>query len=143
MKSVITWASYVLVHTPDMVIANGSTQTTERIVNPGSEYLQQLPKHIRSYESALSYPPNRCYIGDITPAELGAMEQPTENGIENAERFQIGEIMPEDEFYLLIQACDSFDLVFLEGNFVKPQRKSFQSTPMREDILNRIKDGKR
>ena len=144
MKSVITWASYVLVHTPDMVIANGSTQTTERIVNPNSEYLQQLPKHIRSYESALSYPPNRCYIGDITPAQLGAMEQPYyENGIEDAERFsKFGEIMPEDEFYLLIQACDSFDLVFLEENFVKTTKEKLSKHPlMREDILNRIKNG--
>ena len=46
---------------PDMVLENGSTQTTERIVNPDSEYLKELPKHIRSYEDAVSYLPNQIY----------------------------------------------------------------------------------
>ena len=39
MKSVIKGTGYVLVHTPDMVIENGATQTTERVVNPEGEYL--------------------------------------------------------------------------------------------------------
>jgi len=43
-------ASYVLVHTPDMVIHNGTTQTQERAANPESDYLKQLPNHLRSYE---------------------------------------------------------------------------------------------
>ena len=37
MNSVIKGTGYVLVHTPDMVLHNGTTQTTERIVNPESE----------------------------------------------------------------------------------------------------------
>lgn len=55
MKSVIKGAGYILVHTPDMVLHNGTTQTTERIVNPESEYLKELPSHIRSFDQALSY----------------------------------------------------------------------------------------
>ena len=55
MNSVIKGSSYILAHAPDMVIHNGSTQTTERIVNPSSEYLVKLPDHIRSYEDALKY----------------------------------------------------------------------------------------
>ena len=39
MNSVIKGASYILAHTPDMVMENGTTQTTEKVVNPGSEYL--------------------------------------------------------------------------------------------------------
>ena len=54
MKSVIKGAGYILVHTPDMVIHNGTTQTTERIVNPESEYLKELPSHLRSFEQVLS-----------------------------------------------------------------------------------------
>ena len=34
MKAVIKGAGYILAHTPDMVLHNGTTQTTERIVNP-------------------------------------------------------------------------------------------------------------
>ena len=46
MNSVIKGASYVLAHTPDMVLYNGTTQTTERIVNPDSEYLKEVPEHL-------------------------------------------------------------------------------------------------
>ena len=42
MNSVIKGASYVLAHTPQMVVYNGTTQTTERVVNPESEYLKEL-----------------------------------------------------------------------------------------------------
>ena len=56
MNSVIKGASYILAHTPDMVMENGTTQTTERIVNPGSEYLKELPNHIRTYEQARGLP---------------------------------------------------------------------------------------
>ena len=59
MNSVIKGASYILAHTPDMVMENGTTQTTEKVVNPGSEYLKELPNHIRTYEQALAYLPNR------------------------------------------------------------------------------------
>lgn len=77
MKSVIKGAGYILVHTPDMVIHNGTTQTTERIVNPESEYLKELPGHIRSFEDVLSYYPNQVYIGNVTPDELAEVPQPS------------------------------------------------------------------
>ncbi len=70
LKSVIKGLGYILVHTPDMVLSAGTTQTTERTVNPGSDYLKQLPEHIRSYEQVLAYAPNQVYIGNVTPAEL-------------------------------------------------------------------------
>ena len=57
MNSVIKGAGYVLVHTPDMVLHAGTTQTTEKIVNPDSEYLKELPNHIRSYEDVVAYMP--------------------------------------------------------------------------------------
>ena len=63
MNSVIKGASYILAHTPEMVIHNGTTQTTERIVNPDSEYLKELGSHLRSYEDAVNYWPNQVYIG--------------------------------------------------------------------------------
>ena len=70
MKSVIKGTGYVLAHTPDMVIYNGTTQTTERVVNPDGEYLKELPKHLRSYDQVLSYLPNQVYIGNKTPEDL-------------------------------------------------------------------------
>ena len=57
MNSVIKGASYVLAHTPQMVVYNGTTQTTERVVNPESEYLKELNSHLRSYEECVNYWP--------------------------------------------------------------------------------------
>ncbi len=38
---VVKGTSYILVHAEDMVIHNGTTQTTERVINPDSEYLKK------------------------------------------------------------------------------------------------------
>ena len=113
--SVIKAASYVLAHTPDMVIHNGTTQTTEVIVNPDSEYLKELPGHLRSYDDCLAYIPNQAYIGNVTNDELRAVEFPYyDKKAENPARSgKYGEIMPQSEFYGLMQICDVFDLVLL------------------------------
>ena len=76
MKAVIKGAGYILCHTPDMVLHNGSTQTTERIVNPDGEYLKELPNHLRSFEDNLRYWPNQVYIGNKTPDDLAEIPQP-------------------------------------------------------------------
>ncbi len=144
MNSVIKGAGYILAHTPDMVIHNGTTQTTERIVNPDSEYLKKLPEHIRSYEDVLGYLPNQTYIGNMTPDELSAVEQPwVGKPMADAKRFgKFGEIMPQEEFLLLMQACDVFDLLKLEKSFVEAHKPAFAAHPlMSDDIVAKIKDG--
>ena len=57
--SVIKSSGYVLVHTPDMILHNGTTQTMEKLSNPESDYLKKLPKHIRSFEEVVNYGPNQ------------------------------------------------------------------------------------
>ncbi|MBQ3072495.1 MAG: glycine reductase, partial [Oscillospiraceae bacterium] len=144
MKSVIKGAGYILVHTPDMVIHNGTTQTTERIVNPESEYLKELPKNLRSYEQVLAYWPNQVYIGNKTPDELAAVEQPfcDKTCDVNARYGKFGQIMPQEEFLLLMQACDVFDLVLLDRDFVAATREQFAANELiDESIVARIKDG--
>ena len=74
--AVLKGSSYTLAITPDMVLYNGTTQTTEQAVNPESEYLKALPKHLRSYEDAAAYLPNQVYIGNKTPEDLAAEEFP-------------------------------------------------------------------
>ncbi len=143
MNSVIKGASYVLVHTPDMVIENGTTQTTERIVNPESEYLKKLPEHIRSYEQAVNYLPNQTYIGNLTPDGLAKTAQPWYDKACEGTRFgKYGEIMPQEEFYLLMQVCDVFDLMHLEKSFVEKVKPNFESHPLiTPDILARVHEG--
>lgn len=112
---VLKGASYTLAITPDMVIHNGTTQTTEMIVNPESEYLKELPNHLRSFEDAFLISRTR-YISEMQ-SRLTWLQQSfrsmTKSG-ENASRDgKYGQIMPEDEFYGLIQICDVFELVML------------------------------
>lgn len=141
MKTVIKGAGYVLAHTPDMVLHNGTTQTTERIVNPDGEYLKELPNHIRSYEETLKYWPNQVYIGNKTPDELAAVPQPWyDKECDVADRYgKFGQIMPQEEFLLLMQACDVFDLVKLEEGFAAEALASLKQNPLIDDgILARI-----
>jgi len=144
MNSVIKGTGYILVHTPDMVIHNGTTQTTERIVNPESEYLKALPEHIRSYEQAKTYCANQTFIGNITPDELAKIEGPWyDKPMENADRYgKFGEIMPQQEFLLLMQACDVFDLVKLDKDFVAANKEAFAANPIiTAEIAAKINDG--
>ena len=144
MNRVIKGASYVLAHTPEMVVYNGTTQTTERVVNPESEYLKELRGHLRSYEDCVNYWPNQVYIGNATPDELAQVEFPYfDKKKEGAERFgKYGEIMPEEEFLLLAQACDMFEVVKLDKNFVSKYKDVFASNPIiSEDIVAKIEEG--
>ncbi|MDO5707550.1 MAG: glycine/sarcosine/betaine reductase complex component C subunit beta [Andreesenia angusta] len=141
---VLKGAGYILAHTPDMIIHNGTTQTSERIVNPDSEYLKKLPEHIRSFEEVVSYPPNQTYIGNITPEELAGYEAPWQDKkVENADRFgKLGEIMPEDEFIGLMQISDAFDLVMLEESFVNDVREKLEKHPLiGDDLISKLKPG--
>ncbi len=143
-NAVIKASSYVLVHGPDFVIHNGTTQTTERIVNPKSEYLTALPGHIRSYERAVSYPPTQVYIGNLVPEDLRNYETPWyDKEVPGAGRYgKLGEIMPQDEFLGLVQICDVFDLVFLDKEFVDSIKGKLSVHPlMDETLLARLKEG--
>lgn len=144
MQSVIKGTSYILVNTPDMIIHNGATQTTERVVNPESEYLKALPKHIRSYEDVVNYLPNQTYIGNFTPEELGKLEMPWFDKLQaGSKRYgKFGEIMPQEEFLILMQVCDVFDLVKLEKSFVEKYKPAFCAHPLiTEEVAAKVKDG--
>ncbi|MCG8541689.1 MAG: ketoacyl-ACP synthase III family protein [Clostridia bacterium] len=142
--SVVKAAGYVLVHTPDMILHNGTTQTTEKITNPDSEYLKKVPEHIRPYEEVVNYAPNQAYIGNITPEELKGYEMPWyDKDVPNSNRFgKFGEIMPQDEFIGLLKISDAFDLVKLEKEFVKVIKEKLSAHPFfNENDLAKIKEG--
>ena len=48
-------AGYILVHTPDMIVRNGSTASVERVTNSDSEFLKEVNNHIRTYEEVVNY----------------------------------------------------------------------------------------
>ena len=137
MKPVIKGAGYILAHTPSMVLLNGTTQTTERVVNPDSDYLKQIPSHLRDYETALAYYPNQTYIGNFTPDELAALGDTwVDMKMEGAQRYgKFGEIMPEEEFLLLMQMVDVFDVVLLDSNFVAKYADTVDNHPLYDDSI--------
>ena len=144
MNSVLKAAGYILAHTPDMVIHNGTTQTTERVVNPDSEYLKVLKDHLRTYEQVVKYPPNQAYIGNITPEELGQYEMPWyDKETPSASKYgKFGEIIQQEEFIGLMQICDVFDLVKLERNFASLSKDLLsQNKLISNDLVNKIKEG--
>lgn len=140
---VVKGAGYVLVNTPDMVIHNGTTQTSDRITNPGSEYLKKLPEHLRKYEQVLNYAPNQVYIGNLTPDDLRGYKMPWhDKDVPNQERFgKFGEIMPQDEFIALMKICDSFDLVMLEKGFSEAVKAKLAKHPLFEAGAESMKSG--
>jgi len=129
---VLKGASYALIHAPDMVVHQGSTQTSERRLNPASQHLTDLPKALRSFEDAVAYAPNQVYIGGAAPKDLLKIEAPWyKNPIKNASRTaKHGEIMPQDEFLGLIKAVDAFELVLLEEGFQKTIHEKLKKSPV-------------
>ncbi len=73
---VLKGASYALIQANDMVVHQGSTQTSEMRLNPASEHLVNLPKQLRSFEDAVAYPPNQVYIGNLRPRDLNGIPRP-------------------------------------------------------------------
>ena len=145
MNSVIKSVAYTLTHAPDLVIHAGATQTTERIVNPESDYLKALPGALRVYEDAVKYPPNQTYIGGITPEQLGAIAMPWHQNAAAAKRAAakrfgaFGEIMPQQELYMMMKIVDCFDLVMLETGFVDDYWESFTKHRLIDiDLVSRI-----
>lgn len=142
--SVVKGSSYILAHAPDMITHNGTTQTTERFLNPESEYLKKIKDHLRSFEETVNYLPNQVYIGNYKPEELKKYEQPWfDKPIADSKREgKFGEIMPQDEFYGLIKISDSFDLVKLSSEFVAELKPKLTAHPLiGEELVARLKDG--
>lgn len=138
---VVKGAAYALVQATDMLIHHGTTQTSERRKNPESEHLKKLPEHLRSFQDAVSYPPNQVYIGNLTPDNLKDISRPWYQApVSGASRNgKHGEIMPEDEFLCLMKIVDAFDLVVLEEAFQSQAGQKFTA----HSILGDIKGGEK
>ncbi|SET17567.1 betaine reductase [Anaerobranca gottschalkii DSM 13577] len=133
---VIKSSAYALIHSPNLLISQGTTQTGERDKDPNSEYLQKLPQHLRSFEEVVAYPPNQAYIGSISPEDLKNIPRPWyQNLLAEKGRFgPFGEIMPEDEFYGLLKIADTFDLVLLTEEFSKEVKGKLENHPLIKNL---------
>lgn len=138
-------AGYILVHAPDMVMEKGATATTERVVNPESEYLKQAPHHLRDLDAFIGYIPNQVYIGNAAPDALSNLELPWfDKPLEGAHREgRMGSIIEQDVFYALMKVSDAFDLVLLERGFAERMRAKLEAHPLfSEEMCSKIGEGK-
>lgn len=147
-KAVLKAASYYLANTPDMIMNNGTTQTTERQVNPDSEYLKKAPEHIRPFDEVVNYLPNQVYIGNERYEKLEEVGKPwtdKDKYLDGASRWgEKGEIMPQSEFTAMIKIADEFETVHITPEFAERAKKELSEHPIlskREDLIARIGDG--
>ena len=135
---VVKGAAYALIQANDMLVHHGTTQTSERRKNIESDHLQNLSRHLRSFEQAVAYPPNQVYIGNLSPDELKKYSRPWyDNTVSEASRDgKFGEIMSEDEFLGLMKIVDVFGLVVLEESFQVEVKEKILNHP----VLNKLKD---
>lgn len=137
--------AYCLNHAPEMGLLYGTTPHVEHKTRGQTEFLDALPKHIQTFEQARDYAPNQAYIGGISYQDFEGKPQPWfEKRLENSSRYgKFGEIMPEDEFLVLMDACDVFDLIWLEKGFAAKTKEKFSKDPIiTESIAARVKAGK-
>ncbi len=114
---VIRGVRYFLAHTPGLV-RYGSKPSRDLVADPA--LLSVISSHLRGYQEALVYPPHRVFLGEMYPDSLADCKKPWYEATGDAPRWAPhGEVMPEEEFYGLLKACDSFDLVWLEEGFAK------------------------
>lgn len=113
---VIRGVSYFLAHVPSLV-RYGSKPAREIARDPA--VLEAISERLWTFERAVAYPPNQVFIGNADPDQLWEAPSPWyEHPLPGASRWgDLGELMPGDEFYGVLKACDQFGLVTLEQGF--------------------------
>ncbi|ERJ13204.1 glycine/sarcosine/betaine reductase complex component C subunit beta [Haloplasma contractile] len=140
-KAVLKGAGYSLIHTPNFLEHLGTTQTTTK---KDSDYIINLKENLRSYDEVVNYLPNQVYIGNLHPDALKEYEKPfcTADYKEGSRYGQFGEIMPEDDFILLIKCADAFNLVLIEESFLNQTLESYKNHPLKTEDEIKLLEGK-
>jgi glycine/sarcosine/betaine reductase complex component C subunit beta len=138
---VVRGMSCVLVHAPGLV-PHGSKPARELVVD--TSLLGSMREHLRTFDDALSYPPNQAFIGNRRPESLFDLPHPWWSlpKVEAPRRGPFGEIVPEEEFWGLLRLADEFDLVHLSGDVAQQSAALLARHPLLHDTdLGRIGAG--
>lgn len=127
-QPVIKAVRYFLSHTPGLV-THGSKPAREIVRQAAVR--EQIRARLRLFKDALSYPPNRAFLGSIYPDELKSLQRPWFATRQETKRWQRhGEFMPEEEFYGVMKLCDQFGLLWLEESFLTTTRRRLELHPL-------------
>lgn len=126
---VIKGVSYFMGHVPSLV-RYGSKPYREIPKDPA--LADRIIRNLRPWTSALAYPPNQVFVGNLTPEDLEKTETPWySHPLSDATRWgAFGEIMPEEEFYGILKICDEFDLIMLEESFLQQITSLLEKHPL-------------
>ncbi len=143
---VVTACSYALFHVPFFTTEHGTTPANERAANPGSAFLEALPRSLRSFAEVAAYPPNLAFIGSLDPRELPARpwtaaRAAAVTGEAASVEGPFGRIVDERTFYALVKFADTFDLVLLSKAFRDEAVQRLEADPvMKGADLSRFKN---
>ncbi len=128
MAVVVRGARMLLAHAPGLV-AHGSKPARELARDPALS--ARLSAHLRTYEAAAAYPPNRVFLGALSPDALAAMPRPWFTAAGPLEpRGPHGFLVPEETLYAFLKADDEFDLVWLDERFAGEARDALAHHPL-------------
>jgi hypothetical protein len=156
---VVTACSYALFHVPFFATEHGTTPANERAANPGSAFLEALPRSLRSFAEVAAYPPNLVFVGSLDPRDLPARPWTATRGAPvgaaaaagagaetgagvgaTSVEGPFGRIVDERTFYALIKFSDTFDLVLLSKAFRDEAVRRLEADPaMKGADLSRFK----
>jgi glycine/sarcosine/betaine reductase complex component C subunit beta len=126
---VVRAVSLVLAHVPSLVRLGSKPLRVLREIDQPIDYLRP---HLRDWDAARAYAPNQVFIGNVSVDELATRTVPWHRHLmDDAPRFgPDGEIMPEDEFFGLLAACDGFDLLALDRDIADRARRALDAHPV-------------
>lgn len=124
--------SCVLAHTPGL-LRHGSKPTRELAKDPA--LIDNMRRHLRSFEDAVAYPPNQVYIGNHAPEWLWDVPEPHWRHGDEGARAQgpVGQIVGEDAFWGLLRASDEFGLIDIERERLERSRGLLAATGLFTD----------
>ncbi|WP_297280801.1 glycine/sarcosine/betaine reductase complex component C subunit beta [uncultured Anaerococcus sp.] len=129
MYPVIKKAGFTLANAPSLMKTAGSTFVVENHNNPDGDFLKNYKSHVRSFEEVVNYLPNQVYIGGEKLEELSDKSLPFSNTDykDGKTEGKYGQIITEEELYLLLRLVDEFDLVYLSEDFVNEHLEDFKA----------------
>lgn len=127
-NAVIQQVGYILAHAPDLLMWHGAAIRQARQQNPDEPWLSAISDHLRTFDQAMNYPPNQCYIGNLSPEQLEAIPKPWHQDTHRGTaRSLSGEIYNEALLYAFLCYVDAFELTAWHEEFVNTTRHQLAS----------------
>ena len=138
---VVQTFSYMLAHAPELV-RYGAKPKREIKSNP--DLGPEIDAHLRSFEEAVSYPPNQVFLGNLHPEDLAKRPEPWwQNPVAGASPDgAYGPFLNQLAFYGFLKMLDQFNLVWFTPEFTGRIRNRIASHPLLYDgDLDKLGDG--